>query len=782
MGIINLPAFESTAVEQPAAPQENPAFQGLAAMQQARSNFLNTLVKGAASISQYMIDTAITNQYNKAITEYSEASQQKLLELEREPVTSVDPRFSELTEEEQLTPNLSVYNKWKQGYLEGAVDTIGIPVARQKFQQWTNEKGLAETEALAKFDIATNRSTGRTLLARNLEDASKRGDKAGILDLVENAKKAGFITEAEAIQTKDTNFEDIASRELYMELLKMPTAPVPEMTIPIDMEDNPAGMTKPGTVDLNSLPAAKARDGSKNAMTITVDRSDQMYLGALTPPKGTHVETILIPTVGPDGKKLSNEEAIALYKKTGQNLGTFKDQASADAYANELSAAAGKRYIPAQESGLEFLADINNTKYTNWDGEERTLSLGERENLVNKYKVHLQEVSIQKDAFYSDVHIRADSLQKVDQALAMLWMDNTLTGTQKYNWEMRFKDDREYYLGLANLKTANAIKAHDEWMKQNEDAMRGQLALHASRYPNDFAGLRLIIDKAYDRPDKWISGKFAEEMYRDYTVDKTPAYKLAVSTFEKRISKMPAEKQYKLMGEFIKWYQDPAHQIAPTEKQVQDAMNNLFNGEVVKAFEAAFPGFIEKAGSGALTGVVAANIEELSKNLPFAVEYVNTKGRWPEMGIQYGVIDETNEWGFGEGNVIMFDAHAKHAYALKKDGKEIKLYSYVQPDTTGVARAGKGEPQGAPVWQEVGKAPAGGVSAKEAELRSAEAAAELEAKERVKTQDRALPTYGVEHDPTGGWFLAGEPFGSRHYFPTDRQKEYDSIWEGMGGR
>jgi hypothetical protein len=211
-------------------------------------------------------------------------------------------------------------------------------------------------------------------------------------------------------------------------------------------------------------------------------------------------------------------------------------------------------------------------------------------------------------------------------------------------------------------------------------------------------------------------------------------------------------------------------------------MNNLVKGEVVKAYEAAFPAFLETAAAGGYEGVVEANIEELSRFVPLAVQYANAKGNWPEQGISYGITDETNEWGFGAGSVIMFNANGENAYALKKDGKEIKLYHYVQPDTTGAARAGKGEPQGDPVWQEVTKSPASGNSPKEEELRSAAAAAEAEAKERVKTPDRSLVTYGVEHDPTGGWYVAGEPFGKRHYFPTDRQKEYDEIWKSMGGQ
>src|SRR5260370_37489094 len=50
---------------------------------------------------------------------------------------------------------------------------------------------------------------------------------------------------------------------------------------------------------------------------------------------GTSDGEVLIPTVV-DGKRLTKEQAIAQYRKTGQHLGIFKTPDEADAYAEAL--------------------------------------------------------------------------------------------------------------------------------------------------------------------------------------------------------------------------------------------------------------------------------------------------------------------------------------------------------------------------------------------------------------------------------------------------------------
>lgn len=81
------------------------------------------------------------------------------------------------------------------------------------------------------------------------------------------------------------------------------------------------GQVEPGNIDLHSRPVVNNPDGSISTVrSITVGFDDGTYL---------------IPTVV-NGKVVSNEEAIAHFKKTHEHLGKFADEASANAYAEKL--------------------------------------------------------------------------------------------------------------------------------------------------------------------------------------------------------------------------------------------------------------------------------------------------------------------------------------------------------------------------------------------------------------------------------------------------------------
>jgi hypothetical protein len=85
-----------------------------------------------------------------------------------------------------------------------------------------------------------------------------------------------------------------------------------------------------GNIDLNARPVVKNADGS-----ISTVRS----IGVNIDGKET-----LLPSVSPDGKILSDKDAIALYRKTGQHLGKFDTVAEANAYAEQLHNSQDKTY------------------------------------------------------------------------------------------------------------------------------------------------------------------------------------------------------------------------------------------------------------------------------------------------------------------------------------------------------------------------------------------------------------------------------------------------------
>ena len=90
----------------------------------------------------------------------------------------------------------------------------------------------------------------------------------------------------------------------------------------------PTGLVEPGNIDLDKRKVLRQGNVIKTeeSMSIGTDRGE-----------------VLIPTVV-DGKKLSEKEAIAHFKKTGQHLGIFKTPEDADKYAQALHERQGRFY------------------------------------------------------------------------------------------------------------------------------------------------------------------------------------------------------------------------------------------------------------------------------------------------------------------------------------------------------------------------------------------------------------------------------------------------------
>lgn len=95
-------------------------------------------------------------------------------------------------------------------------------------------------------------------------------------------------------------------------LLRMPSAQ-PKL---------PKGQLIPGTIDIYNRPVVRNKDGS-----ISTVRSISI---------GTDEGEVLIPTVSDDGRILTNDEAVDLYRQSGKHLGIFADPDSATSFAEQL--------------------------------------------------------------------------------------------------------------------------------------------------------------------------------------------------------------------------------------------------------------------------------------------------------------------------------------------------------------------------------------------------------------------------------------------------------------
>lgn len=342
---------------------------------------------------------------------------------------------------------------------------------------------LPPAMALIAFDGAVNQGVKAT------KDLLRKagGDPNKLLDLREElyrktaeknpaqaANLDGWLNRLNALAQQAQGFAPHPAAKVF----SSPTGGTP---------DNTPGMVTAGNIDLTQRPVVKNGDGS-----ISTVRSASFNIDG---------KEVLLPTVSQDGKLLSNDEAITLYRRTGNNLGTFESPEAATAYAQQLHLAQAAQYATDGNQ----LQIVGSPSY-------RLGTFEQQQNWVQKAHMQLSkneaETAKQKAAYNaaynSDFEIALNRGQKSYADIEQAYQSGLISPEQRQQYTTKLDEYNHLTLkdkegaqrvnlalggtGFLDPKNADDKKAVDNHYKAWLDAVQNQAAISGA--PVDAATLQ----------------------------------------------------------------------------------------------------------------------------------------------------------------------------------------------------------------------------------------------------------------------------------------------------
>lgn len=192
------------------------------------------------------------------------------------------------------------------------------------------QRGVQLEETLDKYrkDYTDPMTTDdqRGALTKSMEDSIELGKRSGVLNPVQAQKlREQYVIGAVKQDAERRLIDEPAS--LRRDILQ---------------DAAPQGELEPGNIDLNKRPIVRNQDGSVSTIKSMSFEEDGRQ--------------ILVPTLAPDGKEMTKDEAIKRYHDTGEHLGVFQRPEQATAWARRLSERQGRAFLPNKGMGPEAIS------------------------------------------------------------------------------------------------------------------------------------------------------------------------------------------------------------------------------------------------------------------------------------------------------------------------------------------------------------------------------------------------------------------------------------------
>lgn len=231
-----------------------------------------------------------------------------------------------------------------------AAGLIRNPAVREKWRLKADNDILGGAERMANRASQFQKQDRAVSLESELEAAKTEytrqnaspEERAAILkhteESIELARRSGIIPPAAAQKLRQHYVTGAMEEEAEVRLKTDPEG----MRRALLGKDGAKGEVEPGNIDLSRRPIVRNADGSISTLKSMSFEQDG--------------REILVPTIGPDGREMTGEEAIDRYRKTGEHLGVFSSPEDATAYGKRLSERMARGFMPAKGAGAEAIS------------------------------------------------------------------------------------------------------------------------------------------------------------------------------------------------------------------------------------------------------------------------------------------------------------------------------------------------------------------------------------------------------------------------------------------